>query len=90
MSTEALLSTCLIDATEHQIFTTVDILRAFTQADTEGEIVQMNLEGKMAEMLTKLDPKLYRKYATSEKGRTVLYVELEILIWHFKCTGDNY
>ena len=52
------------------------------QADMEGEIVHIKLEGKMAELLTKLDPKLYRKYATNEKGSTFLYVELKIPIWH--------
>ena len=31
----------------------------------------------MAELLTKLDPKLYRKYMTNKRGRTVLYVELK-------------
>ena len=48
----------------------------------EGETVHMKLEGKMAELLTNLDPKLYRKYATNEKGRTVLHVELKISIWN--------
>ena len=47
------------------------------QADMEGETVHMKLEGKMADLLTKLEPKLYQKYVTNEKGRTVLYVELE-------------
>ena len=37
----------------------------------------MKLEEKMAEMLTNLDPKLYRKYVTNKKWRTVLYVELK-------------
>ena len=41
------------------------------------ETVHMRLEGKMAELLTKPDPKLYRKYVTNEKGRAVLYVELK-------------
>ena len=46
---------------------------------------------EMAELLTKLDPKLYRKYMTNKRGRTVLYVELnkslygtlqaELLFW---------
>ena len=45
----------------------------------------------MIELLTKLDLKLYRKYVTNERGRTVLYLELnkalygtlqaEILFW---------
>ena len=43
----------------------------------EGEAVHTKLEAKMAELPTKLDPKLYRKCVTNEKGRTVLYVELK-------------
>ena len=31
----------------------------------------------MAELLTKLDPKLYCKYVTNERGKMVLYVELK-------------
>ena len=31
----------------------------------------------MVELLTKLDPNLYRKYVTNKEVRTVLYVELK-------------
>ena len=41
------------------------------------DIVHMKLEGKMAELLVKVDPKMYRKYVQMEKGKTVLYVELK-------------
>ena len=34
-------------------------------------------EGKIAELPTKLDTKLYQKYVTNKKGKTVLYVELK-------------
>ena len=47
------------------------------QAYMEGETVHMKLEGKMEEPPTNLNPKLYRKYVTNKKGRTVLYVELK-------------
>ena len=47
------------------------------QADMEGETVQMKLEDKTADLLKKLDPKLYRKYLTNEKGRRILYVDLK-------------
>ena len=77
VATEALFLTCLIDARENFKVAMVDIPGAFVQTDVEGEIVHMKLEGKMAELLTKLDPNLYRKYVTNEKGRTVLYVELK-------------
>jgi hypothetical protein len=35
------------------------------------------LEGKMAEIMVRIDPKLYRKYITVENGKQVLYVELK-------------
>ena len=55
---------------------TVDIDRAFMQVEMEDETVHIKLEGEMADLLTKLDPKLYHKYVTNEKGGTVIYVEL--------------
>ena len=48
-------------------------MKAYMECDT----VHMNLEGKMAELLMKLDPNLYQRYVTNEKGITVLYVELK-------------
>ena len=47
------------------------------QTDMEVKTVHMKLEGKMAELLTKIDPKIYWKYVTNERGRTALYVELK-------------
>ena len=92
MATEALFLTCLIDAMEHQIFATVNIPGAFVQVYMEGETVYMKLEGKMAELLTKLGPKLYWKYMTNKKWRTVLYVELKNTYMacsrHHSCSGE--
>ena len=68
---------CLINATDHREVTTVDIPGDFMQVYMEGETVHMKLEGKMADLLTKLDPKLYRKYATNKKERAVLYADLK-------------
>ena len=66
---------CVIDALEKRATATVDIPGAFMQADMD-EMVHMRLEGAMAEMLVKLDPKMYRKYIQLEGGKKVLYVEL--------------
>eukprot|EP00957_Ditylum_brightwellii_P128449 9797053-Ditylum_brightwellii.AAC.1 len=41
------------------------------------EVVHMKIEGTMAELLTKLDPKMYRKYLRNKKGKPVLYVQLK-------------
>ena len=61
VATEALFLMCLINAMEHQKVATVDITGVFMQSDMEGETVHMKLEGKITELLTKLDLKLYRK-----------------------------
>ncbi len=52
---------CVIGAKEQRDMATVDIPGAFMQADME-DLVHMKLEGQMAELLVKLDPKLYRKH----------------------------
>jgi len=73
---ESVLLSCVIDAEEGRDVATVDIPGAFMQADMD-ELVHMKLEGKMAELLVKLDPKLYRKYVQVVKGKSILYVELK-------------
>jgi hypothetical protein len=72
---ESVLLTCAIDALERRDIATVDIPGAFMQADMD-EVVHMKLEGQMAELLVRLDPKLYRKYVHSCNGKPILYVEL--------------
>ena len=47
------------------------------QADME-DVVHMKLEGKMAELLVRIDPKPYRKEHVQMQGRKqVFYVELK-------------
>jgi hypothetical protein len=42
------------------------------------KLVHMKLQGEMAELLVKLDPKRYQKYSIQiEKGKQVLYVDLK-------------
>ena len=72
---ESVLLSCTIDAKEGRNVATVDIPGAFMQADMD-EIVHLKMQGQMAELLVKLDPKLYRKHVQTEGGKTVLYVEL--------------
>ena len=69
--TEALFLIFLIDEMEYQEVSTVDITREFMQEDMEVETVHIKIEGKMVKIMTKLDPKLYCKYITTEKGRPV-------------------
>jgi hypothetical protein len=64
-----------IDAMEERDVATVDIPGASMQADID-EVVHVRFEGEIAEMLVRMDPKLYRKYIRYENGKAVLYVEL--------------
>ena len=75
VSIESVMMSCTIDAAEGRDVATVDIPGAFMQSDQE-DMVHMKLQGPMAELLVKLEPKLYRKYITVEKGKPVLYVQL--------------
>ena len=54
----------------------LDIAYAFLQADND-ETVNMLLRGKLAEMMVRIDPALYREYVTySANGVPMLYVRL--------------
>ena len=72
---ESVMISSVIDAMENRDVATVDIPGAFMQADMD-DVVHMKLEGKMAELLVRIDPKLYRKHVQLERGKQVLYVEL--------------
>ncbi len=76
VATESLMLSCVIDAKERRTVVTADIPGAFMQADMD-ELVHMKLQGKMAELLVILEPKLYQKYVQVEKGKQVVYVELK-------------
>jgi hypothetical protein len=41
-----------------------------------NEVVHVRFEGEIAEMLVRMDPKLYRKYIRDENAKAVLYGEL--------------
>lgn len=60
---------------------TVDIPGAFMQANME-DLVHMKLEGKMAELLVKLDHKLYRKHIQIEKITSIVRGTQESPIRH--------
>ena len=60
---------------EERDIATVDIPGAFMQADID-EVVHVKFEGEIAEMLVRMDPKMYRQYIKDEHGKSVLYVEL--------------
>jgi hypothetical protein len=74
--TESLLLSCVIDAKERRTVVTCDVPGAFMQVDID-EIVHVRLEGALAELLTKVDPTLYTPYVVVEKGKNVIYVQLD-------------
>ena len=74
ISVEALFITCLIDAKEGNDIATCDVPSAFMHADID-EVIHLCLDGEIAELLLKVDPS-YAKYATKEKGKTVIFTEL--------------
>jgi hypothetical protein len=55
---EALMLSCIIDAKEGRDVATTDIPGAFMRTDMV-DTVHMVLEGTVAELLVKIDPKLY-------------------------------
>ena len=67
---------CTINAKEGRDVGIVNIPNAFMQVNM-NDTVHMKLEGKMAELLVKIDPKLYRPYVMTENGKTALYVEFK-------------
>ena len=75
VSPEALFLTSVINAQERRKVITIDIPGAFMHSDID-ELIHIRLEGPMAELLAKVDPKKYRKYLIQENGKTVMYVEL--------------
>jgi hypothetical protein len=76
VATEALILTYVIDAIEGRDVATCNIPGAFMQSYMKGKVL-MKLEGVMAEVILKIDPKQYQKYVTKENGKDVIYVILK-------------
>jgi len=77
VSLEAMMMSCTIDAKENRHVAIVDIPGTFLHADMDEE-VYMLLEGKIAELIVMLDPKLYCKYIwENKKNMPMLYVRLK-------------
>jgi len=61
VSIEALLLSCVIDAMERRDAAIVDIPGAFMQANMD-DVVHLKMEGRLAELLVKVDPKRIGNY----------------------------
>jgi len=76
ISLDGLMILCAIDSKEARHVVIIDISGAFLHADME-ETVHMLLEGMMAELIVKLESRMYRKYVWRNKaGKPMLYVQL--------------
>eukprot|EP00957_Ditylum_brightwellii_P124394 9480874-Ditylum_brightwellii.AAC.1 len=80
VSTAALLLSCVIDVKENYCVATLDIPNAFMQADMDM-LVNMKIEGSMAEFLVKIKPALYQKHLSAENGKPVLYICLKKVLY---------
>jgi hypothetical protein len=73
---ESIFVTSTIDARENREVVTINIPGAFLHAKNKDYIV-MQMNGTLAELMAKTDPKLYRKYLVDKKGKKVLYLHLQ-------------
>ena len=76
VGTESIFHIATIAAHERRQTAVVDLPGAFMQAENE-DLIHLKLEGKLAELFVKMDPKMYRKFITTENGKTVLYAEMK-------------
>ena len=74
VSTDGLLITAAVDAHEGKNVAIIDIPGAFLQAENDKFVVML-LQGKLAEMMVKIDSSLYQKYMFIGKAKQpMLYV----------------
>ena len=79
---ELVMLTSVIDAKEGREVAISDIPSAFVQSEMEeGERVIVKMMGKLAELLVKVSPAVYRDYVTVERGQTVLYVAFQKVLY---------
>ena len=76
VTTESIFFTGVVDAREGRAVAVLDVANAFLHAHND-ERVLMLLRGKLAEMMVRIDPSMYREYVTySKNGVPMLYVRL--------------
>ena len=75
VSTEALITTLVIDAYEGREVATCDVVGAYLNAIMD-EFVAMKIEGDMVDYMVAADPEKYSKHVRIENGRKVLYVQI--------------
>ena len=81
VSTEAVFITAVIDAHKERDVACFDIPGAFLHADSDEDIT-MILKGRLAKLMVKVAPNLYRKYISVDaKGSAILYVKMQKAIY---------
>ena len=73
VSLESVFVTSTINAREGWEVMVVDIPGASLHADNDDYVI-MKMNGTLAELMAKTDPKLYQKYLSDENGKKVLYL----------------
>jgi hypothetical protein len=77
VSLESVLITSTIEAFEGREFAVVDIPGAYLSTDMDEEVIIL-IRGRLAELVVKTAPNIYRKYITVDaKNQPVLYVKLQ-------------
>jgi hypothetical protein len=80
---EFVLITDTIDGFERRDVAIVDVQVAFLTADMDEEVI-MCLRGRMAELMVKTAPNIYRKFISiDKKGNSILYVKLQKALYGF-------
>jgi hypothetical protein len=73
---KSVFATAAIDAKENREVVTINTPGAFLHTTNEDYVV-IRMNGMLAKLMAKTDPKLYQKYLTDEKGKKVLYLRLQ-------------
>jgi hypothetical protein len=77
VAVESVMITATIDAHEGRDVAVVDVPGAFLLADMD-EYVLMTIKGRLAELMVKAAPNIYRKYITLDaNNQPILYVKLQ-------------
>jgi hypothetical protein len=97
VAVESVMITATIDAHEGRDVAVVDVPGAFLSADMD-EYVIMTIKGRLAELMVKAAPNIYRKYITLDaNNQPILYVKLQkalygclrcTLLFYEKLVGD--
>jgi hypothetical protein len=96
-STDSVFMIGAVNAHERRDVVTADLPGAFLNTVTD-ELVFMVLKGELCELMVRVNPKIYRRYVTTDrKGNPVLYVQLyksmygllrSVLLFYRKLRGE--